>query len=91
MGRSSFWGRVSDAHEQDGHRQAVSATLDTPSGYELTVLTAVASLQRVLSGEAPKGFATPSKAFGAEFILSIPGAKFRWETPPAKPPTVNPG
>jgi len=71
--RGSFWGRVSDAQ-----RNSVEATLQTPEGYRLTVLTALASLEKVLAGEAPAGFSTPSKAFGPEFILSIPDTDLRW-------------
>jgi len=74
-GRGSFWGRV-----RDPEGRTVSATLETPAGYILTVLTALASLEKVLEGAAPTGFATPSKAFGPEFILTIPGTDFRWET-----------
>lgn len=70
--RSSFWGCVSRGHEQ------VAATMETPSGYKLTVLTAVAALERVLAGNVKSGFATPSMAFGPEFILSIPGTQV-WE------------
>jgi short subunit dehydrogenase-like uncharacterized protein len=72
--RGSFWGRASDA---EGN--SVEATLTTPGGYALTVSTALASLAKVLAGEAPPGFSTPSKAFGAEFILSLPETDFRWE------------
>lgn len=67
-GRASFWGRVGDAHGGE-----VEATLETPGGYTLTVQTALASAERVLAGGVAAGFHTPSKAFGAEFILSIPG------------------
>jgi short subunit dehydrogenase-like uncharacterized protein len=79
-GRGSFWGRVRDAEGR-----AVSATLETPSGYVLTVLTALASLERVLAGAVPIGFATPSKAFRPEFILTIPGADVRWSGQPLAP------
>ena len=72
--RGSFWGRVADA---EGN--AVEATLTTPSGYQLTVQAALACLEKVLSGDAPNGFSTPSKAFGPEFILKIPGTDLRWE------------
>ena len=72
--RSSFWGRVSDRRG----RQA-SATLETLSGYQLTVETALASLERVLAGHTPKGFAPPSKAFGKEFILEIRDTDFQWQ------------
>lgn len=72
--RGSFWGRVTDANGR-----SVEATLLTPSGYQLTVWAALASLEKVLEGDAPAGFSTPSKAFGAEFILTIPETNFRWE------------
>jgi len=73
-GRGSFWGRVVNA--EGG---ALEATLQTPDGYQLTALTALASLEKVLAQEAPAGFSTPSRAFGAEFILTIPGTDLRWE------------
>jgi short subunit dehydrogenase-like uncharacterized protein len=73
--RGSLWGRVSDA---EGN--SAEATLQTPGGYELTVLTSLASLERVLAGEVRAGFATPSQAFGPEFIFQIPGTDLRWET-----------
>jgi short subunit dehydrogenase-like uncharacterized protein len=73
-GAASFWGQVSD-----GEGKCVEATLETPEGYRLTAMTAVACLQRVLAGAAPSGFSTPSQAFGKDFILSFPGVDFRWE------------
>jgi len=73
-GRASFWGRASDAHGG-----SVEATLETPEGYRLTVATALASMDRVLSRGAPSGFLTPAQAFGADFILDMPDVDFRWE------------
>jgi short subunit dehydrogenase-like uncharacterized protein len=64
-----LWGEVWD---NDGHRAA--ARLRTPDGYTLTALTAVAITKRLLEGEVRRGFCTPSMAFGADFILDIPGA-----------------
>jgi short subunit dehydrogenase-like uncharacterized protein len=69
-GRASFWAQVSDS----GGRRA-TGTLETPSGYKLTKLTAVACAERVLAGQVLPGFATPSQAFGKDLILSIPGAE----------------
>lgn len=77
QGRTEFWGQVSDAQGR-----IAEATLETPEGYSLTSLTAVACLRRVLEGVAPFGFSTPSRAFGKELILSIPGVDFRWERQP---------
>jgi short subunit dehydrogenase-like uncharacterized protein len=69
---AALWGRASDA----GGR-AVEATMTVPGGYELTVLTALASVERVLAGQTPAGFSTPSRAFGKDFILSIPGTEMK--------------
>ena len=74
---SSLWGRVSD-----DHGQAVSATLETMSGYPLTALTAVAALEKTLSRQVPRGFSTASQAFGKQFILSFPDSDICWQTEP---------
>ncbi len=63
-----LWGRVRDAEDQ-----SVEGTLHTPEGYEVTVLAALAAVERTLLGDFQPGFATPSKAFGADFALSLPG------------------
>jgi short subunit dehydrogenase-like uncharacterized protein len=73
-GRASLWGRVSDAQGR-----AMEATLETPDGYRLTVLTALAAVEKVLSGGVPPGFWTPARAFGSQFILSISETDLRWE------------
>lgn len=80
-GSSSIWGRVSD---DAGH--SVEGTLETPEGYTLTVDTALASVERVLQGHTHPGYATPSMAFGKDFILSVPGTDMQLGTPSiAKP------
>jgi short subunit dehydrogenase-like uncharacterized protein len=66
--RASLWGRV-----QNAAGVAREATLETPNGYTLTVLTALASVERVLKSPPRSGFHTPSSAFGADFVLIIPG------------------
>ena len=71
-GRASFWGRV-----EDDAGQSAEATLTAPSAYDLTVLTALASVERVLAGNISAGFHPPSRAFGREFILSIPGTTYQ--------------
>src|SRR6185503_19493190 len=67
-GRSHFWGRITDAG-----RRCVEGTLETPEGYQLTVLTAVECTRRVLASEAPSGALTPSLAFGPDFITTFAG------------------
>jgi short subunit dehydrogenase-like uncharacterized protein len=44
-----------------------------PEGYELTVLAALESAARVLRGDVSAGATTPSKAFGADFVTTLPG------------------
>ncbi len=70
---AAFWGRATDAEGR-----SVEATLKTPGGYPLTVWAALGSVERVLAGGVGPGFATPSKAFGPEFILQHPEAELRW-------------
>jgi short subunit dehydrogenase-like uncharacterized protein len=67
-GESVLWAEASEP----GGRRAV-ARLRAPEGYTLTALTAVAIARRVLEGQAPVGFQTPSLAYGPDFILSIRG------------------
>jgi short subunit dehydrogenase-like uncharacterized protein len=67
-GRSLLWGEVSDAQ---GARAC--ARQETPEGYTLTALTLLAIAERALAGDAPKGFMTPAKAYGPDFVLAIPG------------------
>jgi short subunit dehydrogenase-like uncharacterized protein len=67
-GRTFVWGEASD-----GIGRRVVSRLSGPEGYTLTMLTALAIMERVLTGEAPPGFQTPARAYGADFILQIPG------------------
>lgn len=65
---SELWGEATDPA---GNR--VESTLITPEGYTLTALTGLDLACRVSSGEFEPGFMTPSKAFGADYILTIAG------------------
>ena len=67
-GTTSVWGEVTDS---EGRRAA--GRIQGPEGYTLTALSAVRAMERTLSGVAP-GFQTPSRAFGPDFVLGIPGA-----------------
>jgi short subunit dehydrogenase-like uncharacterized protein len=71
-GTSEVWGRVRTAAGAE-----VEGTLTTPEGYHLTVLTALASVQRLLAGGVAPGAHTPSTAFGAGFIATIAGCTLR--------------
>jgi len=70
-GHATLWAEASI-----GDRRA-AARLDTPDTYTLTSITAVAALERALAGDAPPGFQTPSKAFGADFVLAAEGTARR--------------
>ncbi len=67
-GRTRLWGEVRNAA---GDRR--QARLEGPEGYTLTALTALAASRRAASGDAPVGFQTPSKAYGADFVLEFEG------------------
>lgn len=74
---SSLWARADDLNGV-----AVEATLETAGGYPLTVLTTVASVEKILEGYGPQGYATPARAFGKDFILSaVPGSELRVRQP----------
>jgi short subunit dehydrogenase-like uncharacterized protein len=64
--RARLWGEASNAAGE-----VVRARLVAPDGYTLTALTAVAAAERCLAGKAVPGFQTPSRAFGADFILEF--------------------
>jgi short subunit dehydrogenase-like uncharacterized protein len=69
---SLLWGEA----VAPGGRRA-EAWLRGPSAYTLTALTAVHLSAKALAGEAPVGFQTPSRAYGADVILEIPGVTRR--------------
>ncbi len=66
-GRSYLWGEAVDATGQ-----RVVSRLQGPEGYTLTVHAALAVVERVLAGNAPPGFQTPSTAYGSDFVLELP-------------------
>jgi short subunit dehydrogenase-like uncharacterized protein len=70
-GRSRCWGEVLDAQGN-----AAVSRLVGPEGYTLTAMTTLAAVRRVLDGQARPGFQTPSRAFGADFVLDAPGVSF---------------
>lgn len=67
-GASFLWG---EAVAADGRR--VVSRLRCADGYTLTAQTAVHLALKALGGSAPPGFQTPSRAYGADLILDIPG------------------
>lgn len=70
--KTVLWGEVKD--EADNR---VEAWLEVPEAYTLTVQTALAIVDRVLQGRIVPGFQTPSRLFGADFILQFDGVSRR--------------
>ncbi len=66
--RTVIWGEVRD----DEGNTAVSR-LNGPDGYTFTARAALKAVERVLAGDAPTGYQTPSSAFGPDFVLEIEG------------------
>jgi short subunit dehydrogenase-like uncharacterized protein len=66
--RSVAWARATD---ESGH--SATATLSTPDPYDFTAETALEIAARVNALPAALGLATPFQAFGADFVLSLPG------------------
>lgn len=69
-GITLLWGEAAD-----GARNRVVSRMRVPEGYTLTAATAVAAVQRVIAGGAPAGFQTPSRAYGADWILQFEGVE----------------
>lgn len=67
-GVSLLWG---EAVAPNGDR--AESRLRGASGYVLTAQTAVHLAAKALTGETHVGFQTPSRAYGADVILEIPG------------------
>ncbi len=67
--RVELWGRVRNANGDE-----VTLTMSVAEGYQFTVLSALAAVERTLASQL-KGALTPSMAFGPELVLSIEGTQ----------------
>ncbi len=66
-GRTRLYGRV-----QDPSGAFVEMELSTPEGYRHTIDAALACTLGLLEGDVPAGAMTAGKAFGGDFVLSLP-------------------
>jgi len=66
--RTTIW-----AQAIDGAGKSSKATLSTPDPYDFTANSALEISSRINSLPAALGLVTPSQAFGADFVLSLPG------------------
>ena len=64
---------IAEAEARGG--ETVRSRLSTPNGYRLTTDAALEIARRTLGGEAKSGYQTPSSAFGADFVLTLPGCR----------------
>lgn len=67
---SYLWGEVRNAAGE-----TKSLRIIAPEAYKLTAQTAMMAVTKVLNGDAPTGFHTPSLAFGMDFILQTAGVQ----------------
>lgn len=64
------WGEV-----EDDNGNALTSRLRLPEAYTFTALASIAAIRRVLSGDAPIGYQTPSSAYGPDFVFDIDGVE----------------
>jgi short subunit dehydrogenase-like uncharacterized protein len=60
---------------EDVTGKQIKARLERPEAYDLTALTAIATIKHILQGQIKLGFQTPASVYGANFILEISGVK----------------
>lgn len=68
--RTRLWGEA-----MDPNGSVVRTRLVTSDGYTLTAHAAVECVRRVMAGAVSPGFRTPSRAFGADFVLTLPNTE----------------
>jgi short subunit dehydrogenase-like uncharacterized protein len=61
------------AEAEDATGQRVCSRLRTAEAYTLTATAAAAIVDRVLRGDLERGFQTPARVYGADFVMSLPG------------------
>jgi short subunit dehydrogenase-like uncharacterized protein len=66
--RSTIW-----AHATDSSGRSSKARLTTPDAYDFAANSALEIALRIISLPRALGLVTPSQAFGADFVLSLPG------------------
>lgn len=68
-GRSYLYARVGNASDE-----SIEGWLETAESYHFTAKSALLSVERVLAGSY-HGALSPASAFGADFVLEVPGTK----------------
>lgn len=70
--RPTIW-----AEAIDGSGRSFTASLSTPDAYDFTANSALEIASRISTMPIALGLTTPSQAFGADFVLSLPGCSRR--------------
>ncbi len=65
---AELWGRVTGPGGT-----SVEGRMRTPDGYETTVITSLVCVRRLLAERPEPGYHTPSSAFGASLVRTLPG------------------
>ena len=58
---------------RNAENQSFAALMITPNGYSLTALSVLLIIRKILAGNAPTGFHTPSSAYTEDLVMEIPG------------------
>lgn len=66
-GRSFVWGRV-----EDEARNSLEGQLSCGEGYDFTIASSLAIVEKVLSSAVPVGSTTPARALGGDFVRTLP-------------------
>jgi short subunit dehydrogenase-like uncharacterized protein len=66
--RATIWGEAIDSSGKP-----FRASLSTPDAYDFAANSALEIATRISSLPVPRGLVTPSQAFGADFVLTLPG------------------
>ena len=66
---TNVWGEVED----ERNKKAVARLHGPEAGVIWTARAAIAAVKKILTGNAPPGYQTPAKAYGADFVLECEG------------------
>ena len=72
ISQTQLWGEVLSA---DG--RSVSATMQTPNGYDITVTAGLGIVEYLLENEVEGGYTTPSLLMGSCYAESLPGVSIQ--------------
>ncbi|HMJ46422.1 MAG TPA: saccharopine dehydrogenase NADP-binding domain-containing protein [Ferruginibacter sp.] len=68
--RTFIWGNVTNAKGR-----SATAKLAGPDGYTFTMYSSLIIIKKILEGKFKTGYQTPSKVYGEDFVLEIPGVE----------------